>query len=193
MGLKSTWLSFDAALQDLPSIRGTTGVDPCSVVLVYDMTGVGTRQLDPTVSPKLRTYQRVVEAVSSCHPSRIAKVVMLKMPSLAVALWRGLEPLLAPPRLAAALEFVESAQDLLPPPPHSEGEEEEFTTTENNRVRIHPEQLPVYLLEKEDSGLKGLKGVCAPEVVGSAVRSEWHWPDFHAYLVDRTKTDTLLY
>ena len=166
-GVKSTWLSLDAALQDLDSIRNAA-----KVVLVYDMRDIGGEQFDilSTVlhDPfKISQYKNAVQGVGFCHASRISKVVFLGMNAVAKGMWQMFS-FLVPRGLKEAVEFMTL----------SEVESCKLTTKEN---------LPTYLLKEFESSSED------SNVVDTTSSEFWKWDDFHAYLMDRVKTDTLLY
>ena len=69
VGLKASWLAFDAALSDETSIRN-------GICLVYDFTGAGLQN----VSMELLDMTNGPFAASTAHPSHVARILFVNMP-----------------------------------------------------------------------------------------------------------------
>mmetsp|Transcript_23869 Transcript_23869/g.60279 ORF Transcript_23869/g.60279 Transcript_23869/m.60279 type:complete len:702 (-) Transcript_23869:118-2223(-) len=95
VGVKSTWLSIDAALQDLPSMaRG--------VRLVYDFNGL---RLQNVASARPWEFKDAISAVAFCHPSVISSVIFLDAPPLLRHCWQ-LGQAIVPKKLKRVVDFV---------------------------------------------------------------------------------------
>jgi len=180
VGVKSTWLSLDAGLQDCVSIRR-------GVRLVYDMSGLGLKNL--VANPLLMlSFKDAVVAVASRHPSRIAGVLFVDAPWAFKRLWgvatkgisgQGEDSVLVPGWLAERVHFCEDHAELV-------------------RDWVPASQLPGYLGTLREMWRKKEKE--AAEAVGLGEDPEWEKFDpntykdnFYQWLVDRISGDTILY
>ena len=84
VGVKSTWLALDAALQDMESIR-------VGCRLVYDFSGIGLANL---AAFKLHEIKEGCLAVACSHPSVISSVLFLDAPHLFRIGWGTVEGVL---------------------------------------------------------------------------------------------------
>ncbi|CAD7971151.1 unnamed protein product [Amoebophrya sp. A25] len=100
IGIKSTWLSIDAALQDLPSIQK-------GVRLVYDFNNL---RLNNVASARPWEFKDAISAVAFSHPSVIASVVFLDAPPLLRHCWQ-LGQAIVPKKLKRVVSFVETHGD----------------------------------------------------------------------------------
>ncbi|CAD7971007.1 unnamed protein product [Amoebophrya sp. A120] len=95
VGIKSTWLSIDAALQDVPSMAK-------GVRLVYDFNGL---RLQNVASARPWEFKDAISAVAFCHPSVIASVVFLDAPPLLRHAWQ-IAQAMVPKKLKRVVQFV---------------------------------------------------------------------------------------